>query len=477
MENSKLIAILHQLDKLEINKCRKFIHSPYFNSSLQLNQLFDFIVDHLEGNGNGSLPKFPSKEKLWQKLNPRKKYDDARMRKYLSDLLKLVEGFLTQQAFDKNPLAQSARFLEAVEEKKLTKLYNSAKKTSERVSTVYPYRNTEYYYYQYVLEKHYYGLTDFESKREDISNVEEISKNLDFFYFGEKLRLYCEVLSRRKFVNYEYQIGFIDIILNNLENQYDKPALLNIYYRISKLYTQPENEGNYKELINLLNELGNTVPPIQARDELYMAAQNYCVSKINSGHQNFAYELFSLYKAMLANDIITAEGELPEWFFKNIAAMGLRLREYDWIEKFIFDYQHMLPENVRSNAVSFNLAQLYFYQKKYDRVIEQLRNVEYENVMYNLNSKTFLLATYFEMDEIEPLYSFFDTFRTYLNRRKDIPESRRKPFLDLIRFTKRLTKVTPKDKRAIETLKDEIIKNKNVASRNWLLEKIQDLEN
>ncbi|MCB0607090.1 MAG: hypothetical protein KDD12_05200, partial [Lewinella sp.] len=369
MENSKLIVILQQLDKYELGRCRKYVNSPYFNASEQLSKLFDLLTDHI--STGSAVAKLPGKEKLWRKLNPGKPFDDTRMRKYLSDLLKLVEGFLAQNAFDKNPLAQAARLLESIESKKLTKLYNSALRNAERTSETFPFRNTEFYYYQYVLEKHYFGLTDFESKREDVSNVEEISKNLDFFYFGEKLRLYCEVLSRRKFVNYEYQIGFMEIILNHLEKEEILPPLLGIYHRISKLYTHPENEENYHELIHLLADFGSTVPALQARDELYMAAQNYCISRINSGHQNFLYELFSLYKTMLTSGIITAEGELPEWFFKNIASIGLRLKEYDWIEKFIFDYQHLLPESVRSNAVTYNLAQLYFYQKKYDKVIEQ----------------------------------------------------------------------------------------------------------
>ncbi len=474
MENSKLLAILQQFDKQDINRCRKYVASPYFNASDQLIHLFDLLSEGL-GNGNGAPHKNPAKEKIWRKLNPGKPYDDTRMRKYLSDLLKLVEGYLVQQTFDNNPLAQTARLLEAVEERKLTKLYNSARKNSEKISLEFPYHNTEYYYYQYVLEKHYFGLTDFETKREDISNIEEISKNLDFFYFGEKLRMYCEVLSRRKFVNYDYQIGFIDIILNHLENQAAKPPLLNIYHRISKLYTQFDNEENYTELIRLLDEFGKTVPPIQARDELYMAAQNYCISRINSGHQNFLYELFSLYKTMLTNGIITAEGELPEWFFKNIASIGLRLKEYDWIEKFIFEYQHLLPENVRSNAVSYNLAQLYFYQKKYDKVIEQLRNVEYEDIIYNFNSKTLLIATYFEMDEIDVLYSLLDTFRTFLNRRKDVPEQRRKLYINLIKFTKKLAGTSPKNKKALQELKQEVLETKNVASMNWLLERIDEM--
>ncbi|MCU0391342.1 MAG: hypothetical protein MUE81_09515 [Thermoflexibacter sp.] len=107
-----------------------------------------------------------------------------------------------------------------------------------------------------------------------------------------------------------------------------------------------------------------------------------------------------------------------------------------------------------------------------------MRTVEYEDFTYNLNSKTMLLSTYYEMDELEPLYSLMDSFRTYINRHKDFSLAKRVGYNLLIKFTKQLTKIIPGDKKALEKLKKEVAEAepKGIASYDWLKEKIAELE-
>ncbi|MEM6317653.1 MAG: hypothetical protein AAF960_08280, partial [Bacteroidota bacterium] len=134
------------------------------------------------------------------------------------------------------------------------------------------------------------------------------------------------------------------------------------------------------------------------------------------------------------------------------------------------------PQEFRENAVTYNTATLYFYQKKYDKVIQLLNQVEYEDLAYNLNSKLMLIAVYYETDEIEPLYSLFESFRVYLNRKKEITQDHKKFYTNFIKFTKKLTKVIPGDKRVIDKLKSEIGETKGIANLKWLKEKIAELE-
>lgn len=53
-------------------------------------------------------------------------------------------------------------------------------------------------------------------------------------------------------------------------------------------------------------------------------------------------------------------------------------------------------------------------------MIEFLREVEYEDVVYNFGFKVMFLAIYYEIDEMELLYSFFESFCVYFNWYKDI---------------------------------------------------------
>jgi len=87
-----------------------------------------------------------------------------------------------------------------------------------------------------------------------------------------------------------------------------------------------------------------------------------------------------------------------------------------------------------------------------------------------------LMATFYELDDIDPLFSLMESFRTYLNRQKSLPPRKVRNYLNLIRFTKRLARLIPKDHEAINKLKEDVLKEKGAVNANWLLEKIAELE-
>jgi len=472
MHNSKIYSILVTFDKYEQNRFRKFLHSPYFNQNQFLSTLLEFLIRHINKNPDKEMDK----KKCWNRLHLGKPYNDVRFRKYMSELLKLSERFLALQIFESKPMKEAAYSIEAVADRKMKRLYNSSMKNVQRLTENHPYRNTEFFYNQYLKEKNYFDLTDFETKRGTETNVEEISDNLDAFYLGEKLRLSCEVLSRQTVKHHQYDLKFVEEIIKYVEeNDFSSIPPVALYYQIHLLYTDPENEDHYFKLKELLNDYALQFPINESRDELYMSAQNYCIKKINQGNPRFLKELFSLYQTLLDREILISEGELSPWYFRNIVVVALRLKEYKWTEKFIFEKNKFLPRAFKENAVTFNLANLYFYQKNYNKVIEQLQNVEFEDFTYNLNSKAMLIATYYEIDEVEPLFSLLESFRTYLNRHKEIPERRRKNFLNLIKYTKRLAKIMPGDKKLLKKLSEDMDASQNTANEGWLREKITEL--
>lgn len=472
MENSKLYSLLSSFDKYEQNSCRKYLSSPYFNKNDKLISLFDLLIRSI----NSVRPKNLSKEHLWDKLNPKESYNDVRFRKYCSDLLKLVESFLAQQIYENDPLRRATFLIEAVGKRKISKLVNSTLSTARRVSEKSDVRSAGFYFHQYQIEKNYYDLLEFESNRFVKSNIEETAKYLDQFYIAEKLRMYCAVLNQKSLISQEYQLLFIEDVLEYLKDKdLDDVPPIAVYYQVVLTTIDSENLKHYFKLKSLLQEHGLKFPKQEAL-QLYYSAINYCIRRINKSDQKFLEESFQLYNELIENEIIFINDELSPWDFKNIIVLALRLGKYQWTEQFIFNYNYKLPEVSRENAVTYNLAQLYFYQKRYEKVIEQLQNVEYEDVSYNLNSKSMLIATYYETDEIEPLYSLFESFRAYLNRHKDISNERRKNYSNLIRITKKLTKLSPGDSKSLEKIKAEMIETKNIASANWLREKITELE-
>ncbi len=477
MRNSKLYTILEQFNKYEQNRLRKFLQSPYFNRDEALIVLFDWLIADINNGKNNCLEK----TFIWKQLQPGLDYDDVRFRKYTSDLTKLIEDFFCQQLYEQDKLLKANLLVQSVADKKVDKLQSSAMRQAKRVIEEYPYKSALFYYHNYAIENHYYRLADFETRRDEKTNFEEISTNLDYFYLSEKLRILCSILSRHGVVAHQYNLLIRDEVIDFLEKDaahYETVPAVGIYlqiYRIYRAIAEPDNDTHYFKLKELLDRYA-LLFPIEEATEIYTYAQNYCIRRLNQGNQEFAREVVDLYKNMISKDLLVVKGELSPWTFRNAVVLGLRLGEMDWVEEFIHTQKNYLPESMRDNAVTFNLANLYFYKKQYDKVKTLLQEVEFEDFTYNLVSKSMLLATYYETGEDDPLYSLFESFRTYLNRHKDLPQARRQSFADLIKYTRKLTRLPPGDRKALQKLKAEVENAKNTASHGWLMEKIAELE-
>ncbi|WP_373553356.1 hypothetical protein [Haliscomenobacter sp.] len=472
MQTFKLFQILTHFDKLEQNRIRKFISSPYFNKDKVVLALFELMAEEINDPTN----KVWTKEKIWDTLVPELPYDDARLRKYQSDLLKLIEQYLIQQEFESDTLAAQTYLLRSIKKKKLKKLHNSTLKTVKDIPNKTPYRDGNYFLGQFLIETAYDDLSsDFEEKKTDKTNHEHISKLLDFFYIGEKLKIYCEVLSRKKVAKHEYEISLIEKVINFAElDDYQSIPFVSIYYQILKMYVDPQELNHYYKFLELLKDSSHFFPKNQEKS-FYDSAQNYCVAQINQGNSEFLKELFSVYKTLIDKNFFEHQGSLESWEFRNIVVVGLRSGEYEWTEKFINTYINILPKEIRENVLSFNLSQLYLYQKKYPKVISILQEVEYNDYITNLAAKSTLIGAYYEVGELDPLSSLLESFRVYLNRNNEIPIPRKILYKNLIKFTKKLISLPPSDNKKLLVLKQEVESTKNIASRDWLLEKIAEL--
>lgn len=471
MRKTKVYDILKHFDKYEQNRCRKYIISPYFNSDEVLINLYELILVDLKSNK----PSEDSKFEIWKQLGVEKVFDDIRLRKYFSDLLKLVEGYLLQQKIEGKVLERKMNLLEAANDIKVKSFSDSSVKKVKKIINKYVDKSAKYQLSLYKFEDLFFELEDIDNQRVAKGNYDDIMYHLDQFFLAEKFRIYSEILSRKALSTYEYNVSLMSEITKYVEeNLYNVEPIVTIYYRIYKTYVDFENEENYKALKNLVR-INTKFLPQKESNHIFTFLINYCVGQINKGESIYFRELFNLYRQMIDYEVLTINNELSPWHFKNIVLSALKVSEFNWGINFIEDYAAYLPDEFRNNAITFNLARLYFSQKKYQKVLELIREVEYEDMSYNIESKTMLLMTYYDTDEIEPLYSLMDSFRVYLNRHKEIPEQRKNYYKNLIKFTKRLTKIIPGDKKAIDKVKKEIEDTPGFKVK-WLGEKIAELE-
>ena len=462
MKDAKVYLVLEKLTNRERGKFLKYIQSPYFNKNQPLVELFQIINKDLNATSNKSL----TKEQIWKKLQQKQTYDDVRFRKYLSDLLKHVENFIALEVFEKKEFQKTNFLLEAIVDRKLENLYTTIQKNTNTIAQNSKIQNADYYLHAYQAYKLLHDIeTDGLQKKKISTNFTSLSEYLDAFYFSEKLRLnYDAEVWKRIDGNLDADVEHVELVSSIIEesNSVDAPPVA-IYYAMYLLNKHPDNDHYYFEFKRQLDKLIHYFPFHEAIP-IYTAGINFCIRKLNSGG-DYNEELYSLYVGYVKS-IVDEVGELSQWTFNNTITVALRSGKYDWVKNFIQEYGQFITEKHRENAVTYNTASYFFYRKNYDEVIKVLRNIEYDDVYYNINSKTILLMTYFEADEYETLSFLLESFRAYLNRNKNIPESKKVLTKKLIRHTKKLINLPPSDQDALNKLKQEILDTKQLPLKN-----------
>jgi len=480
MKDTKAYIALESLTVYELNRFGKFINSPYFNINDKLITLFHTLYDEIRSSKASKTSL--EKASVWKPLYGKANFDDVRFRKLCSDLLKLIERFLSQEQFDNNPLHRANYLSKAVSSKNLEKLYSSSISTVRRLSKQQLEKTASFYYYQYQIEKNLFNLSsEFEKKtknRSDTSiiNISDIAHNLDVFYLAEKIKYQCSLLAYKNIFKNDEEVLFIEDILKQIKiMDYESIPPIAIYYQIYLTLTEQENEGHFQNLKILIDKYLSIFPFDEAKD-IYESALNYCVAKVNRGRSNYFQEIFELYEYGIENKVILTNGELSPTSFRNISITALRLGYFDWTEDFIFKNQKLLNPKYRENAVTFNLARLNIYRKDYNKVIDYLREVTFEDIFYELSSRAIQVVAYYELDEIEALSAYLSSFKTFLRRHTKIPEGRRNNYKKMIAFTQKLIKLAPHMTKEIKKLEEEIQDSENFSDKKWILEKLKELQ-
>lgn len=467
--SNKIYQVLLCLDEDERKRLSKFLHSPYFIKTKTLSSLYDILLGYIEQNEPGF-----DRQAVWDKMQSNAPYDPIVFRKYCSDLLKWTEIFMAQETLRNNDNLATTALLDFLVRKKIKPLYDRAIRDARAQMAQKKFRSLDDLHTAYLVERQYYAMMDFDVTVNKRTNIESISRHLDLFYCIEKLKLFIAHLSQQRTNPQPYNlIGMSEIVTFLSQYPVDKtPELAVYYYSFLTMYEEDKVEHYYK-LRHLLQQYGAHMPRQEA-SEIIDSALHYCTGKSNRGHREFYQQYFDLVTEALEKDIFSKNSEFAAWRYNNIVAAALRLDKLDWAEQFVEEYKHLLPPDSRQNTYSFNLARVYRFQKQYKKVLTVLRDVEYEDMGYNLISKMMMLITYFELDEFDLLDSFIESFKTFLHRNeKNITEQRRVSYLNLLLYTRALMRHIPGDKADVEKLRLSIENDKSlIVNHEWLLEKL-----
>jgi len=328
----------------------------------------------------------------------------------------------------------------------------------------------------YNLSLTQHKIVEEQGKRNVEPNLQALHDNLDAFFLCTKLKYYCKVLNYQIFRSHTYNISLVDVVLEEAKkDKYNAYTTIQIYYNCVLTLLNNENEASFYALKNMLIKHTQTFSVDELRD-IFVLARNFCLKNFNRGKRKFIKDALDLYKIEIEEQIILEENKIPNSSCRNIVKLALIQGEIDWVVKFLNQYK----ENISSEIYSLGMANVHFEQDQYKEVLELLLPINFKEVLLELAARGLILKTYFQLSRTnnefhfeDKLEAYIESFKAFLNRKKEVLTRGYLLYLNLVDFVNKLNKLywKPKlDTSKYELIRQEILDNPQTAEWDWLKE-------
>ncbi|MCB0558970.1 MAG: hypothetical protein H6573_14010 [Lewinellaceae bacterium] len=459
MKNSKLIELLKTFDANEWRQFEAFVASPYFNGNENLTRLGAFLGKYAPDFSSAAL----TKEKAHQAVFPGTPFDARQMGYLMNYMIQLAEEFISIQHYRGQSLQMKVDILAEYSRRELEKHYNFLyRKTKEELDGTRP--DLTQFEFQYSLAK----VASEHFIRQRVRSFDPTLQNavnaLDELYFLQKLRFSIEMLNRQAIVSTDYELSFMDEVQGYLSARKERLPLIDIYLHIY-LSLANDNDERFTKLIQLIELHSEHIEQAEKR-LVYLYAINFCARKIRQGKDEYVPIVLNLYLRGIRDRSLFEEEYLSHWTYTNVVKLFLRQKEFEQAEAFIKMYSDNLSPQSREDALHFNLAELYYQKEEYGEVLSHLSQLNFSDLFYHMGSRTVLIKTYYESEEIESLLSLLASFSNFLRRNKKIASGLKKTYLNFCNLLFNTLKNNPQKR---EKIREEIQNTQPLAERAWLL--------
>jgi hypothetical protein len=396
-------------------------------------------------------------------------YDDKKLRNTLFALNKYIEQIIALRYIREEDTVRNFVLMRHCFQHNLTKEYNGYLLKVMEQSRV---AETSNLLFSYLSQKTHLDYVE-EKKRQFIQD-ELIRKDqlLDAFYLKEKLWTLFEIDVYKNIYHFEYEPLLAEYIsaieTNKMHYAKNSVRFLQLLLKMMKDF---DDDAHYYEALSVLEETHTHIPAKDLR-LYYLAVINYAIKKFNTGKKEFRKELFNVYTLQIKHGVLLNEKKtLEPYAYKNIITVALQNGEFPWTKKFIDEYAAYLPKNERENAVQYNTANYYYFVKNFKQCLQLLQTVQFTDVYYNLDARCIILKIYFEEQEWNLLYDHCFAFKAFVLRQKYISDYHKKGYLNLIKWTHKLSAAVF-DKKKLKATGERIGNDKNIRELQWLKEQI-----
>jgi len=466
MNKTQLIHIFRTFSKKEIRDFRKWLLSPAHNQREDVLLLYDYLSENNRWNEEALVQK----EVVYPYVFGNIPFDDSKMRQVIHFLLKRTEDFLIYNEVMEDKVSAQISLTKIYRRRQLGKYFDKVVSNTTKIQKSQALRNQTFHKNAYRLN---YEVYNFESsqKRGQSLNLQELSNSLDRYYLADKLLHCCAMISHQSVYKVDYDFGLFELIEKEIEsrNYLQYPAIALYYYSFKSL-TDPSDESHFQKMKAGLFKDAALFPNLEVLGFLVLAI-NYCIKNINQGKSAYFEEVFHLYQEGFERRYFIENGVVSAATFRNAVSTALQLKQFDWVESLIQEYQHYLPQKDREATVLFCQARLNFDQGNYKDAMVMMSQTEVKDVLLNLRIKSMLMKIYYEEESFEALESLISSLKKYIIRKKVLGYYREN-FKNLLTLTQKLSQLNHYDKAAKANFLELIEATNPLIStdRQWLVD-------
>jgi hypothetical protein len=464
--SSTLYQLFSSLNAEELKELDKAVRSPFFNYRREEILLYEYLLKTKKAKTT-----IISAEDAYKHVFPQQLPDLARLRHVMTYLTRIINRYITIREMEKDEVQQRLLQTQAMRKRNLPKLFLAGYREAEAYLSDTAPISPANYYHQLQLHTEYYSHS-ISNRRAENNDLQRLTDDLDSFYITQKLKHICSILSYKNIFHFEYQPELAEEIIQMTErkNLLQNPLVRLLYFNYLCL-SEPDNEDYFLQLKEALLHHSARIEIKELKD-IFTLAINYCIRRLNTGGQKYFIEVFNIYKAGLERGIFEEDGYLSPFTYKNITAIAIGLKAYEWVAGFIETYKARLAEDIRDGFYAYCKARYFFSLGKFDSVTGLLQEVEIKEQFTDLDARVLLIKTYFELDEYNLLGYGIENLKQQLKRKK-LQTYHETVYGSFARMALQLSHLRPYDKQARERFKTKVETTRAIAEKDWLLSKVK----
>lgn len=276
--------------------------------------------------------------------------------------------------------------------------------------------------------------------RKQNEQLQKMKTNLEYHYVENKLRILCEQLNRKIIINKSVDTDSIDSILKESVIT-DYPIRIQIYFYIFQMLKTEETKY-FDSVLELISQNKQRFTEDYTKSIL-LYLMNFCSMKMNEGEEIFAQTYIEIVKLQIEERIFLENNKISPNRFKNCITIGLIANKLEWAIWFLERYRVCLPKESRVVCSDFNLAQILFSQKKYDKCHQKLIYFQTQDMYHKIAYEKLLLKLYYYQYQskdfnLKKFRNKIESFRKYIVTQKRLSETKKKRILAFLKYLYKL---------------------------------------